>query len=42
MNLLNEEIRAIRTTIEYYKKELKTAQEMKLPELEKTYKGFIK
>lgn len=27
MNLLNEEIRAIRTTIEYYKKELKTAQE---------------
>lgn len=41
MNLLNEEIRAIRTTIEYYKKELKTAQEMKLPELEKTYKGFI-
>ena len=41
MNLLNEEIRAIQTTIGYYKKELKTAQEMKLPELEKTYKGFI-
>lgn len=42
MNLLNEEIRAIQTTIGYYKKELKTAQEMKLPELEKTYKSFIK
>lgn len=42
MNMLNEEIRAIQTTIGYYKKELKTAQEMKLPELEKTYKSFIK
>lgn len=42
MNLLNEEIRAIRTTIEYYKKELKTAQENGYKELEKTYKGFIK
>lgn len=41
MNMLNEEIRAIQTTIGYYKKELKTAQEMKLPELEKTYKSFI-
>ena len=42
MNLLNEEIRAIQSTISFYRKELKTAQEMKLPELEKTYKSFIK
>ncbi|MCC9262102.1 MAG: hypothetical protein K8V75_06950 [Methanobrevibacter woesei] len=41
MNMLNEQIRAIQTTIGYYKKELKTAQEMKLSELEKTYAGFI-